>query len=49
METASNFKIICGMTLKAFMIGVMMLFNEKLNQLHHWDHSGLASNWHFQL
>jgi len=41
---AHKFKINCGMTLGAWMRGVIMLLNEKLNQLHHWAHSGHPSN-----
>jgi hypothetical protein len=44
METVHKFKINCGMTLGAFMRGAMMLFNEKLNQLH-WDCCFVARYW----
>jgi len=38
IDTVHKFKINCGMTLGAFMRGVMKLLIEKPNQPHYWNH-----------
>jgi hypothetical protein len=49
MEIVHKFKINCGMTFGAFLRGVMMLFKEKRNQLHYWDHYYFAQQCYFQM
>jgi len=47
MEIVHKFEINCAMTLGAFMMGAMMLFNEKPIQWH-WDFCFVAQYWGYR-